>query len=195
MARRSRSPPAMTSSRMRRIAARTSSTPVSKPIAAALAIAALAAAVPARAGLFDDEEARRRIELLRSELAQQGKDNEQRIIKLEEQIRNIGVVELLRQLEEINAELARMRGQMEVLANDNQQVQKRQRDFYLDLDSRLKRLEGGGAGSAAAPAAGAAPPAATTPSTSASPPASPDFGPAGAASSPRAAADPAREVK
>src|SRR3954470_5493383 len=117
---------------MPRIAARTSSTPVSKPIATALAIAALAVAVPARAGLFDDEEARRRIEMLRSELAQQGKDNEVRLQKLEEQIRNIGVVELLRQLEQINAEIARLRGQIEVLANDNQQVQKRQRDFYLD---------------------------------------------------------------
>ena len=29
-------------------------------------------------------------------------------------------------------------------ANQNEQIQKRQRDFYLDLDSRLKRLEGGG---------------------------------------------------
>src|SRR3954470_2188240 len=157
MARRSRSPPAMTSSRMRRIAARTSSTPVSKPIAAAFALLAIAAAVPARAGLFDDEEARRRIEMLRSELAQQGKDNEARIIKLEEQIRNIGVVELLQQLDQINAELARMRGQMEVLSNENQQLQKRQRDFYLDIDSRLKRLEGGGAAAAGGPPTGASP--------------------------------------
>ena len=90
-----------------------------------------------------------------AELAQQGKDNEVRIARLEELIRNIGVVELVRQLEQINGEMARLRGQIEVLANENQQVQKRQRDFYLDLDSRLKRLEGGGA--QAAPAATAAP--------------------------------------
>src|SRR5439155_9754321 len=126
-----------------------------------------------------DEEARRRIELLRSELAQQGKDNEQRIIKLEEQIRNIGVVELLRQLEEINAELARLRGQMEVLANDNQQVQKRQRDFYLDLDSRLKRLEGGAAGASTGAAPAASAPAAPAPTTGAAP--ATDFGPASGA--------------
>ena len=36
-------------------------------------------------------------------------------------------------------------GQLEGLANENQQLQKRQRDFYLDNDSRLKRLEGGAA--------------------------------------------------
>jgi len=116
------------------------------------AIAAAAAALPARAGLFDDEEARRRVELLRKELMQQGLDNEARIARLEESIRNIGVIELVRQLEQINAEMARLRGQLEVLGNENQQMQKRQRDFYLDLDSRLKRLEGG------SPAAGTAPP-------------------------------------
>ncbi|HEX7607370.1 MAG TPA: tol-pal system protein YbgF, partial [Usitatibacter sp.] len=102
-----------------------------------------AAVFPARAGLFDDDEARRRIDALRQELSQQGKDNEARIQKLEENIRNIGVIELVRQIEDLNAELARLRGQLEVIANDNQQIQKRQRDFYLDLDSRLKRLEGG----------------------------------------------------
>jgi len=124
---------------------------------AAGAIAA-AAALPARAGLFDDDEARRRIEMLRQELSQQGKDNEARIQRLEEAIRSIGVVELVRQLEGVNEEVARLRGQLEVIANENQQIQKRQRDFYLDLDSRLKRLEGGAAAApgAAAPVEGSA---------------------------------------
>jgi len=126
--------------------------------------ATLAAAFPARAGLFDDDEARRRIDALRKELAQQGKDNEVRIQKLEDTIRNIGVVELVRQNEELQAELARLRGQIEVLSNDNQQLQKRQRDFYLDIDSRLKRLEGVGPGTAAsAPADAGAGSAASTP--------------------------------
>ena len=140
---------------------------MSKALAAAGALLALATAWPARAGLFDDDEARRRIDALRTELAQQGKDNEVRIQRLEELIRNIGVVELVRQLEQINAEIARLRGQLEVLANENQQIQKRQRDFYLDLDSRLKRLEGGGsAAGAVPPVTGSAPPeppAAATP--------------------------------
>src|SRR5262249_50613859 len=56
----------------------------------------------------------------------------------------IGVIELVKQNEQLTAEIAKLRGQLEVLANENQQIQKRQRDFYLDLDSRLKRLEGGG---------------------------------------------------
>lgn len=152
-------------------------------MAAAGALVALALAAPAQAGLFDDDEARRRIEALRQELAQQGKDNEVRIAKLEELIRNIGVVELVRQLEQINGEIARLRGSVEVLANENQQIQKRQRDFYLDLDSRLKRLEGG-----SAPVAAAAPPVAAA---AAEPP------PAAVAAPPKVASrdDQAREVR
>ena len=130
-----------------------------------------AAALPASAGLFDDDEARRRIEMLRQELSQQGRDNEARITRLEEMIRNIGVVELVRQLDQMNAEIAKLRGQLEVLANENQQVQKRQRDFYLDLDSRLKRLEGTpSSGAPAAPAQSAPAAEPPAPATSAATP-------------------------
>jgi tol-pal system protein YbgF len=147
---------------------------------AALLAAALAAALPARSGLFDDDEARRRIESLRQELSQQGKDNEARIQRLEESIRNIGVIELVRQIDALNAEIARLRGQLEVVSNENQQVQKRQRDFYLDLDSRMKRLEGSGAAAVAPGAEVSSPQAATTtgfgpqgPPTAATPPRTP----------------------
>jgi tol-pal system protein YbgF len=140
---------------------------VSKALATAGALVALAAAWPAHAGLFDDDEARRRIDNLRTELAQQGKDNEARIQKLEELIRNIGVVELVAQLEQINSEIASLRGQLEVLANENQQIQKRQRDFYLDLDSRLKRLE-----ASTAPPGTGVPPSTSAPATEQPPAAS-----------------------
>ena len=133
------------------------------------AAALLLASATTRAGLFDDDEARRRIENLRQELSQQGKENEVRIARLEELIRNIGVVELVRQLELANAEIARLRGQLEVVENENQQIQKRQRDFYLDLDSRLKRLEGAPAGASSSP--GATPPTeASAPPAAAAPP-------------------------
>ena len=131
---------------------RTSSTTVNKAFLAACAFAC-AAILPAKAGLFDDDEARRRIEMLRQELRQQGDDNQARIAKLEEQIRSINLVQLVEQIDQLNAQIASLRGQIEVLTNENQQLQKRQKDFYLDLDSRMKRLEGG----AAAGAAGAAP--------------------------------------
>jgi len=63
----------------------------------------------------------------------------------------------VRQIDALNAEIARLRGQLEVISNENQQIQKRQRDFYLDLDSRMKRLEGGGAAPPSPPATTEAP--------------------------------------
>ncbi|MCM2327125.1 MAG: tol-pal system protein YbgF [Lysobacter sp.] len=144
-------------------------------IAAAAALLAFSAA--AHAGLFDDEEARKRIEELRATQDKNAREASERIGRLEESVRNIGVVELLRQIETLNAEIARLRGSIEVLANQNDQTQKRQRDFYLDLDSRLKRLEGGSAAqvpsgglpataTAAVEPAAATPPAATPPAPS-----------------------------
>jgi len=146
-------------------------------IAAAAALLAFSAA--AHAGLFDDEEARKRVEELRVTQEKNAREASERIGRLEESVRNIGVVELLRQIETLNAEIARLRGSLEVLANQNEQIQKRQRDFYLDLDSRLKRLEGGGA--AQAPAA--SPPATAVPEAPA------------AAARPASKEEQAREVK
>lgn len=54
---------------------------------------------------------------------------------------NRGVVQLLNQVEALNGELNRLRGQIEVLSNDINNAQKRQRDMYIDLDTRLRRLE------------------------------------------------------
>jgi tol-pal system protein YbgF len=59
---------------------------------------------------------------------------------------NRGVVQLLNQVEALNGELSRLRGQMEVLSNDVTNAQKRQRDMYVDLDTRLRRIEQGGVG-------------------------------------------------
>jgi tol-pal system protein YbgF len=37
--------------------------------------------------------------------------------------------------------MAKLRGQIEVLTHDLDQLQKRQKDFYVDLDTRLRKLE------------------------------------------------------
>lgn len=55
-----------------------------------------------------------------------------------------GVIELMNQIETMNADLNRLRGQLEVLNNSLENAQRRQRDMYLDLDTRVRRLEGGG---------------------------------------------------
>ncbi len=54
---------------------------------------------------------------------------------------NRGMVQLLNQVEALNGELNRLRGQIEVLTNDIANAQKRQRDMYVDLDTRLRRIE------------------------------------------------------
>ena len=75
-----------------------------------------------------------------------------------------GLVELFSQVEQLKADIARLRGQIEVLTYEQEQTQKRQRDLYVDLDSRLRKLEGGPAPTrrsrCAAPAAAPPPPVA-----------------------------------
>lgn len=110
----------------------------------AFAVIAVALSFPlsfnAAAGLFDDDEARKDIKALRA----QNVETDLRIQKLDESIKNIGIIQLLNQIEQLNAELSRLRGQVEVLANQNEQLAKRQKDFYLDIDTRLRKLEGVG---------------------------------------------------
>ena len=56
---------------------------------------------------------------------------------------NRSVIELMNQIETLNAEINRLRGQIEVLNNSLDNAQRRQRDMYLDLDTRVRRIEGG----------------------------------------------------
>ncbi len=55
--------------------------------------------------------------------------------------RNPGVIQLMNQVESLQAEISKLRGQLEVLSNGLENAQKRQRDMYLDLDTRLRRIE------------------------------------------------------
>ena len=77
-------------------------------------------------------------------------DLEARLGALEQQLKNQGL-DLLREVEGIKSDVARIRGQIEVLIYELAEAQKRQRDLYVDLDSRMRKLE-------AAPGTAAAPP-------------------------------------
>ena len=91
------------------------------------------------AGLFTDDEAQRKI----AELQQQVQTLEGRIASLENATRAQGMLDLVSQMEGLKADLAKLRGQIEVQAHDVETTQKRGRDLYVDLDSRLRKLEGG----------------------------------------------------
>ena len=132
----------------------------------AIVLATVAFSFSTSAGLFDDEEARRDIRNLRAQIEQQNRDNDARLVRLEESIKNLGIIQLLNQIEQLNAEIAKLRGQVEIMSNLDEQLTKRQRDFYLDIDTRLRKLEGLPADNTAPVTGGpaAAPTAAGTPS-------------------------------
>ncbi len=110
-----------------------------------IAALVLAASLPAHAGLFDDTEARKELLRLRDEYGA-------RLQTLEASSR--AQLELANQIEALKAEVARLRGDVELLTHNMESVQKRQKDFYVDLDERLRRLEtGGGATGPVDPAA------------------------------------------
>jgi len=89
-------------------------------------------ALPAQAGMFDDEEARKQIEQLRVELTDLAK-------RADTISRN--QMDFANQFEAIKADIAKLRGQIEVLTYELEAAQKRQKDFYVDLDNRLRKLE------------------------------------------------------
>jgi tol-pal system protein YbgF len=132
----------------------------------------LAATNAAHAALFDDEEARKRIEATNQRLLQVQKQLDERIGTLETQLKNQGLVELFRDVELMKTDIAKLRGQIEVLNYELEQSQKRTRDLYVDLDSRLRKIEGG-PGAGAAPADALAAPVAAPPAVPAPSPASP----------------------
>lgn len=101
----------------------------------------------AMAGLFSDEDARKQIQQL-----------ETRVTKLEQALASAeadreqavrSMLDLQMQIEALNTELRKQRGQNEEFAHDLQDAEKRQKDFYVDLDTRLRRIESGTNGAAA----------------------------------------------
>ena len=93
-------------------------------------------------GLFDDNEARRRVELLRQSIETAQRSMEERLAKIEGAASDRGaLLELSSQLEALRGDISRMRGQVEVIANQIETADKRQKDLYLDIDTRLRKLE------------------------------------------------------
>lgn len=106
-----------------------------------LLLLALCFAAPAQAGLFSDDEARKQIQQLG-----------ERVLKLEDANRQQtrALLDLQGQIEALNAEIRGLRGQNEELAHGLQDAERREKDFYVDLDARLRQLE---SSNLAAPAA------------------------------------------
>lgn len=100
-----------------------------------LLLLALCFAVPAQAGLFSDDEAREKIRQLEEAGKQQTKS----------------MLDLQAQIEALNTELRKLRGQNEELVHGLKDAEKREKDFYVDLDARLRHFESKEEAAAAAP--------------------------------------------
>lgn len=129
----------------------------------------------AHAALFPDDEARQRIDATNIRLSQLQRQIEDRLTAMEQQLKGGGIAELANQMQLLQSDIAKLRGQIEVVTYELEQSQKRQRDLYVDLDTRLRKLES----AAANPEKSTAANPGNTPSGDASPPA-----PAGEAAAP-----------
>ncbi|GHU05494.1 tol-pal system protein YbgF [Betaproteobacteria bacterium] len=83
----------------------------------------------ARAGLFDDDEARKLIDDL--------------TIKVNERVDTLSraQIDLVNQIQSLRDENAKLRGQVETLQYELESARKRQQDFYVDLDGRVRKIE------------------------------------------------------
>ena len=111
-----------------------------------LLICLFAVSSQAMAGLFADDDARKQVKQL-----------EERVVKLEQALSSAdadkeqsvrSMLDLQMQLDALNTELRKLRGQNEEFTHDLQDAEKRQKDFYIDLDTRLRHLEAAGQASA-----------------------------------------------
>lgn len=92
----------------------------------------------ANAGLFDDDEARKAILELRSKVETTQLEITAQIDKKADKS---STLDLLNQNEQLQQEIAKLRGEIEVLTNELSNTQRRQKDFYVDLDDRLRKFE------------------------------------------------------
>ena len=93
----------------------------------------------ARAGLFSDDEARQQVQQVGARVSALEESNNQQIETGKQQTRTL--LDLQSQIESLNTELRSLRGQNEELVHSLQDADKRQKDFYIDLDTRMRHFE------------------------------------------------------
>lgn len=114
-------------------------------------------ATAAQAGLFSDDEVRKQVQQLENRVQQLEKHVQQletRIPQFENSLQKLdqkldeankqqtrSMLDLQGQIDAVNVELRKLRGLSEELARGIQDAEKREKDFYVDLDTRLRRFE------------------------------------------------------
>ncbi|MDO8463996.1 MAG: tol-pal system protein YbgF [Gallionella sp.] len=89
--------------------------------------------------MFADDDARRQIQQLEGRVLKL----EEFVLKLENSVNQQTklMLDLQGQIEALNGEISKLRGQNEELMHGLQDAEKREKDFYVDLDTRLRRFE------------------------------------------------------
>ncbi|MEX3583071.1 MAG: tol-pal system protein YbgF [Burkholderia sp.] len=103
-----------------------------RPSAAACVVGVVLGAAPAYAGMFDDDEARRAVLDLRSRT-----DNLTNQLSAAQRT----ILNQSARLDQLNQQVATLRGQNEDLTNRLTTLERQQRGGYTDLDTRLKKFE------------------------------------------------------
>ena len=125
------------------------------------------------AALFDDKEARQQIVDLQQKTDAQSQATqatlealkksqqalEQRILSIENVIKSQGLMDLLSQIDRLNEELNKVKGDLDVAQHNIEVSQQRQKDLYADTDGRLRKLEAGNISAANAVTESKEPPA------------------------------------
>ena len=97
---------------------------------------------------LEDKEARKKItenqtqnQTAFNELKKNQQALEERLAAIEAIVKGQGLLDLLSQVEQLNQELSRLKGELEVANHNITITQQRQRDLYADTDTRLRQLE------------------------------------------------------
>lgn len=98
------------------------------------------------AGLFSDDEARLQIQQIGDRVSKlEDSTKKQSDINTQQAATNkkgsTTLLDLQSQIESLNEELRNLRGQNEELTHKLQDSEKRQKDYYIDLDTRLRHFE------------------------------------------------------
>jgi len=69
---------------------------------------------------------------------------QQRVEQLERKLNSQGLLDLLQQVEALQTEIGRLRGQIEVQSHELEQMKEQQRKMFTDVDRRLQRMQAAG---------------------------------------------------
>jgi tol-pal system protein YbgF len=119
--------------------------PTFKAASAAIMAALFLGAPMSAHAILEDAEARRAILELRKQISDLTARIDAKIApmaaRIDSKAETKSMIDLAGEIERLRTDVAGLRGQLEILSNDIANAQKRQKDFYVDLDQRLRNVE------------------------------------------------------